>query len=207
MNTPTAGPIGQLSRAIGVTAQVIDGLGPKHWGAPTPCTDWTVRDLVGHLTRGNWLFASALRGTDGVAGQPGPAAPDADRAETDRALPAEFRASAGLLLDAFAEPGALERIVTVPFGPWFSRRVPASGPGASGGVEAAEIGTGGTRSTLRRGRCTKGSHAGACPGSAPCSLQEPNSHLNAEKCPRPRPPAAPRRLLRGAPATGSRQRA
>ncbi len=121
MTTPAADPIGQLSRALGVTAQVIDGLGPNHWDAPTPCADWTVRDLVGHLTGGNWLFVSALRGTDGTAGQPGPAASDpdrtgADRADADRALPGEFRASADALLDAFAEPGALERVVTVPFG-------------------------------------------------------------------------------------------
>lgn len=116
MTTQTAEPIGQLSRALGVTAQVIDGLGPEHWDAPTPCADWTVRDLVGHLTAGNWLFASALHGSDGAAGQPVPPASDADRADADRALPGEFRASAGALLDAFAEPGALERVVTVPFG-------------------------------------------------------------------------------------------
>ena len=116
MTTPTADPIVQLASALGVTAQVIEGLRPEHWDAPTPCTDWTVRDLVGHLTGGNWLFVSALRGTDGAAGQPGPAASGADRADADRALPGEFRASAGALLDAFAEPGALERVVTVPFG-------------------------------------------------------------------------------------------
>ena len=100
MTTPAADPIGQLSCAFGVTAQVIDELRPEHWDAPIPCTDWTVRDLVRHLTAGNRLFASALCGTDGAAGQPGAAASDADRADADRAdadraLPGEFRASAG----------------------------------------------------------------------------------------------------------------
>ncbi len=116
MSTPVTDPIGQLSRALGVAALVIDGLRPENWDAPTPCTDWTVRDLVGHLTGGNWLFASALRGTDGAAGRPGAAPADVSGAEADTALPGEFRASAAALLDAFAEPGALDRVVTVPFG-------------------------------------------------------------------------------------------
>lgn len=98
----TTGPAGQLAVALGVTEQLIAGVRADQWGGPTPCTGWSVRELVSHVVAGNNLFASAL------SGEPVPP-PD------DRLLMA-YRDSAAALLGAFGQPGALDAVVTVPFG-------------------------------------------------------------------------------------------
>lgn len=35
---------------------------PEQWSWPTPCTEWTVRALVNHMTRGNLSYARLFRG-------------------------------------------------------------------------------------------------------------------------------------------------
>ncbi|MHB1533489.1 MAG: maleylpyruvate isomerase family mycothiol-dependent enzyme [Acidimicrobiales bacterium] len=52
----------QLAAAAEVTGQVIDGVRDDQWGLPTPCEDWTVRDLVEHVVGGNDGFTAALHG-------------------------------------------------------------------------------------------------------------------------------------------------
>jgi uncharacterized protein (TIGR03086 family) len=99
----------QLSLALDFTGQLIGAVRADQWAGPTPCPDWTVRALVTHLVAGNNLFAGALRG-----GQP-PAAPQAT-VRPEAGLLASYRDSAAEMLGAFREPGALDRIVTVPFG-------------------------------------------------------------------------------------------
>ena len=106
----SSSPVEQLRRALDETSQLIAAVRAEQWSGPTPCADWTVRDLVHHLVAGNYLFASALRaespsprpdGTDGLDGQ---------------ALVGAYRDSAEVLLASFERSGALERVVTVPFG-------------------------------------------------------------------------------------------
>jgi uncharacterized protein (TIGR03086 family) len=36
-------------RTVGEWTRVVAGLDASHWGRATPCTDWTVRDLVNHV--------------------------------------------------------------------------------------------------------------------------------------------------------------
>lgn len=98
---------GQLASVADVAGQVIAAISDDQWNLPTPCTEWSVRDLVGHLVAGNDGFASALRGQ---------AAPVSAHASSPGELLSAYRRSARVLLDAFGEPGALEREVTVPFG-------------------------------------------------------------------------------------------
>jgi uncharacterized protein (TIGR03086 family) len=96
-------PVGQLARALDATGHVVEAVGPDQWSAATPCADWTASDLLRHLVRGNSLFAAALGGET----LPQEAGPD---------LQAAYRDSAAALLAAFSAPGALERMVTSPFG-------------------------------------------------------------------------------------------
>ena len=101
-------PVSQLSLALDIAGRLIAAVPAGKWADPTPCPEWNVRDLVAHLVTGNYLFTSALRG------EPPPAVRGTSR--PDGELPGAYRDSAGVLVDAFRQPGVLERVVSVPFG-------------------------------------------------------------------------------------------
>lgn len=107
----TSDSIGGLSQALDATGVLVAGVGPKQWAAGTPCTGWTVRDLVHHVVAGNRLFAEVLSGVDlGVA---------VSRVSSDQLGEdpvGSYTASARELVDAFSAPDVLSRTVTVPFG-------------------------------------------------------------------------------------------
>jgi uncharacterized protein (TIGR03086 family) len=98
-------PVDGLAEATTVVDGVIAGVHDDQWEQPTPCPDWNVRELVLHIVAGNYLFARALHGE---LPEPVPTV------NTDALL--AFRSSASAVVAAFGEPGALERMVTVPFG-------------------------------------------------------------------------------------------
>jgi uncharacterized protein (TIGR03086 family) len=106
----SAEPVSQLARALDATGRVVDAVTAEQWAAATPCTDWTAADLLRHLVLGNSRFAAAVTGQT----PPEDAGPTADLPTAD--LPAAYRDSAAALMTAFSAPGALERMVTVPFG-------------------------------------------------------------------------------------------
>jgi uncharacterized protein (TIGR03086 family) len=101
-------PVDPLARLATDFEQLITGVRPEQWTAPTPCTDWNVRSLVSHVVRGNRLFATALRG------QPSPPA-EANDVLGDDPLGA-YRTASAEMLEALRQPGAMQGTVTVPFG-------------------------------------------------------------------------------------------
>jgi uncharacterized protein (TIGR03086 family) len=108
--TVPADPDGRLARALEATARLVDGVRDEQWAAPTGCPGWTVRDLIAHLVGGTRGVAAALRGEAPPDGdQPGTDQPGTDPAAALRAAGEQARA-------AFAAPGALERVVSVPAG-------------------------------------------------------------------------------------------
>lgn len=110
-----ASPLDPLRAAATALESVIAGIGPAHWSAPTPCPAWSVADLTDHVVAGNRRFASALRGEPAPASQPGDGDGDADsNGATDRLV--AYRRSVDCLYEAFSAPGALDRLVSVPFG-------------------------------------------------------------------------------------------
>jgi uncharacterized protein (TIGR03086 family) len=81
----------------------VDAVHPGRLGDPTPCTEWDVEALIGHLTGGYQMFVAAL-------GHPGPA----DGTPADTA--GQHRAAGEAAIAAFAAPGALDRTLRLPVG-------------------------------------------------------------------------------------------
>jgi uncharacterized protein (TIGR03086 family) len=98
----------QLGRAFDAVAGLIGNIRADQWSAPTPCPDWTVRQVVNHLIGMNRVFVALL------AGQPPPPRPSTDHVEDDPA--GAYRGSAAALLAAFGRPGVLERTYRGPLG-------------------------------------------------------------------------------------------
>jgi uncharacterized protein (TIGR03086 family) len=99
--------LSDLHDAGAALAGVVAGVRASQWTAPTPCPDWNVAELVGHVTFGNRISTALLRGEERpAAAEP----PPVDQ------LPAAFDRSMADLEEAFARPGALEQTVTLPIG-------------------------------------------------------------------------------------------
>jgi len=101
----TSDPIEQLASALDSTGRVLASIAEDQWALPTPCTEWTVRDLACHLVTGNDRFTSALGGRASTT----PVGTESD-------LPDAYHRSARELLSAFGQPGALDSSVDVPIG-------------------------------------------------------------------------------------------
>jgi len=111
MTTPSAPadqPVDALTRALTATGQIVAGIRDNQWSTPTGCPDWTVRDLLNHLVGGNLAFAAILTGQT-------PPDRGADHLGDDPA--SAYRRSGQALQEAFAQPGVLDEVFTVPIGP------------------------------------------------------------------------------------------
>lgn len=91
-------------RVAGVRAADLDG--------PTPCDDWTLRQLMNHLLGSLGLHLDAMSGKQVDLRQ---FDPDVDRIGADPA--SEFGLVADRAKRVWAEPGALDRTCQLPFGP------------------------------------------------------------------------------------------
>ena len=107
-------PLDPLAKALGLFGDLVGAVGPEQWSLPTPCEAWNVQQLVGHVVSGQQLLARVLRGEPFESAAAGTRDPSQTLVRDDAA--AAFRTSAEDLLAAFGEPGALERVVTVPAG-------------------------------------------------------------------------------------------
>jgi uncharacterized protein (TIGR03086 family) len=86
---------------------LVDRIAADQWTAPTPCTEWSVRDVINHLVGMNLVFVALFeespmpaRGADRLGGDPAGA----------------YHRSAVALLAAAARPGVLERSQATPVG-------------------------------------------------------------------------------------------
>ncbi|MFJ9643363.1 TIGR03086 family metal-binding protein [Streptomyces sp. NPDC004244] len=103
----------QHAAALRLFGEHVRAVKDDQWGAPTPCTEWNVRDLVNHVT-GEQLWIPPLV-TDGST-----VAEIGDRFAGDVLGDdpvAAWERAAGAAHAAFAAPGALERTVTLSYGP------------------------------------------------------------------------------------------
>lgn len=102
-----------LQRVVDETTRVVDQLTDDQMVQPSPCEGWTVRDVVNHITGGSTMFAlSVEQGSvpDDVMGQ----LMGGDNLGDD--AKGAWHAASAKAMRAFAEPGVLEKAVTLPFG-------------------------------------------------------------------------------------------
>ncbi len=98
--------------ALDLFTQRVHAVRADQWDAPTPCTDWTVRDLVNHLTAEQLWVPPLLR--DGATVDSVGDAFDGDMLGPDPV--ASWDTAAAASRAAFHEPGALDRAVHLSFG-------------------------------------------------------------------------------------------
>ena len=90
------------ARVVRATVDVVSQAGPADLARPTPCADWTLGELLAHMTaqHDGWAAAAAGDGGDLSRWQPGPPAADPVR---------QYAAAAGRVLAAFGADGVLDR--------------------------------------------------------------------------------------------------
>lgn len=102
-----ASVVEDLERGFAAVGNLIAEIREDQWGDPTPCSEWSVRDVVGHLVGLNLVFVALVEGGPRPERGVDPLGDDPVGA---------YRKSAAALLDAFAEPGVLERSFAGPLG-------------------------------------------------------------------------------------------
>jgi uncharacterized protein (TIGR03086 family) len=95
-------------RAAVGTAALVGATSPDQYAAPTPCTDWTVRDLLAHLIAGNMKYVEIGRGKEWARG-----APDVVLDDDPGGM---YRRTMDAMLEAWEQPGALDRETALPVG-------------------------------------------------------------------------------------------
>jgi uncharacterized protein (TIGR03086 family) len=102
-----------MSKVLQETQRVVDGIEPAQLDNPTPCDDWTVRDVLNHITGGARMYAIAAAEGSVPDEQLGEIM-GGDNLGTD--YKAAFRAASDRALDAYSPPGVLDKMVVLPFG-------------------------------------------------------------------------------------------
>ncbi|MFE6869339.1 TIGR03086 family metal-binding protein [Kitasatospora sp. NPDC057692] len=99
------------AEALAAFTERVRLITPGQWDAPTPCTDWTVRELVNHLTSEQlWVPELLMGATIGEVGTRF----DGDVLGDDPV--GVWTAAANAARDAFAVPGATELTVHLSYG-------------------------------------------------------------------------------------------
>jgi uncharacterized protein (TIGR03086 family) len=106
----TADPRPLVLRAVEQATPLVRAVTGADLGRPTPCTDWTVRDLLAHLVAVERRVAHIVRG-----GHPFDVPSQVSDVEEDRWLDAWLQAATELHA-ALDEPGVLDRTVAHPLG-------------------------------------------------------------------------------------------
>lgn len=98
----------QLSVILPAVTAVVDHIEPDQLDDPTPCSRFTVRDVLDHMIVLGSSFAYGFRGEE---------APEIELPPANGAVPADaFRNAMDDLLDAVRSPGAMERTLATPMG-------------------------------------------------------------------------------------------
>jgi len=99
-----------LERAQAFAHRTLAGVTPDQLAAPTPCTDWDVRQLLSHIAGGARAFADAAEGQGEPAGGYEYTVVDIPGAAAD------YREAAERMAMAWRQPHNVARTVAMPFG-------------------------------------------------------------------------------------------
>ena len=102
-----------IGKVLDETNRVVDGIEPSQLDNPSPCDEWTVRDVLNHITSGATMFAVCVREgciSDEQLGE----LMVSDNLGAD--YTGAFRDASAAALSAFDEPGAADKMVKLPFG-------------------------------------------------------------------------------------------
>jgi uncharacterized protein (TIGR03086 family) len=102
----------RFNQAVDFFGMRVHAVRDDQWDAPTPCTEWSVRDLVNHLTV-EQLWVPRLVRDDATVDEVGDAY-DGDQLGDDPV--AAWDRAAGEAVRAFGESGALGRTVHLSYG-------------------------------------------------------------------------------------------
>lgn len=100
----------QLAVIIPMLKEVGRAIRDDQLGEPTPCSEFTVSGVLGHMTGLASGFAPMFRGES-------PPDQDAEAPSAAGATTEQFGDAMDALLDAVGSPGALERTIPTPAGP------------------------------------------------------------------------------------------
>jgi uncharacterized protein (TIGR03086 family) len=109
----TMDTVALMKQVVASTDEIVSGTTPTQLGVQSPCTEWTVRDVINHITGGATMFAVCVEEgsvPDELLGQ----LMAADNLGDDYV--GAWRAASGRALAAFESPGALDKTVRLPFG-------------------------------------------------------------------------------------------
>jgi uncharacterized protein (TIGR03086 family) len=102
------GPIDQLAVILPAVTDLVDQVTVDQLGAPTPCSDFDVHDVIDHMIVLGGAFAHLFRGETPPATEAPPV--------YGRVPAAELSTAMGDLLDAVRSDGAMERMLDTPLG-------------------------------------------------------------------------------------------
>jgi uncharacterized protein (TIGR03086 family) len=105
--------VAMMKRVVASTDQVVRGTTPDQLSFGSPCTEWTVRDVINHITGGAMMFAVCVEEgsvPDDLLGT----LMAGDNLGDDYV--ASWEAASSRAVAAFDAPGALDKTVSLPFG-------------------------------------------------------------------------------------------
>ncbi len=100
--------IDDIGCALDMTGHIVHGIRDGQWDNPTPCTDWTVSDVLDHTVGGIRTFAAELTNTAARADH------DSDLLGADAV--AAYDLAARTDRDAWSDPTALNGTITISLG-------------------------------------------------------------------------------------------
>jgi uncharacterized protein (TIGR03086 family) len=102
-----------MERVLDKAGAVVDNVEPSQLSNSTPCTEWTVRDVMNHVVGGATMFAECVE-SGSIADDRFGQLMGGDNLGDD--YKGAFRAATDRARAAFGGEGALEKTVKLPFG-------------------------------------------------------------------------------------------